>query len=172
MTSLQTLIDRQQLADVVAAYCRAVDRRDFAALEHLYHPEALHDHGGLFRGDRAAFIAWLRESLKPDLTTFHFVGNALFSINGDVAEGEIYTVNIHVFADGAEYIAAGRYLDRYVRAGDGWLIKSRLRLIDWSHQGQGAPGSVAAQIARGATDRTDASWSELSLLGEKFGSGS
>ena len=52
MELVQQVADRQALTELVALYCRAVDRRDFALLEQLYHPEAVHDHGGLFRGSR------------------------------------------------------------------------------------------------------------------------
>ena len=76
MKTLQDLLDRQALADLVAAYSRAVDRREFSILESLYHPDAIHDHGPMFQGKRDDFIAWIKQS-PATMTTQHFVGNAL-----------------------------------------------------------------------------------------------
>ena len=88
MATLQDLLDRQELADLVARYSRAVDRRAFSILEDLYHPEAVHDHGPMFQGGRDDFIAWIRCS-PEDLITQHVVGNALYWIEGDRAEGDV-----------------------------------------------------------------------------------
>ena len=43
--TLQTLIDKQALAELVHSYCRACDRRDFALVRTLYHDDAIDDHG-------------------------------------------------------------------------------------------------------------------------------
>lgn len=44
---LQQMLDREAIRDLVWRYCRAVDRRDFAALSALYHPDAIDEHGGI-----------------------------------------------------------------------------------------------------------------------------
>nr|WP_213245328.1 nuclear transport factor 2 family protein [Gordonia pseudamarae] len=38
---LRDLLDRQAICDVVARYCRAIDRRDFDLLRTCYHPGAV-----------------------------------------------------------------------------------------------------------------------------------
>ena len=43
--TLQTLLDKQALAELVYGYCRACDRRDFALVRTLYHDDAIDDHG-------------------------------------------------------------------------------------------------------------------------------
>jgi hypothetical protein len=45
-TVLQEMIDEFQLRKLVHAYCRAVDRGDFAQLKNLYHQDAVDAHGG------------------------------------------------------------------------------------------------------------------------------
>lgn len=167
MTTLQYLLDRQQLADNMAVYCRAIDRRDFASVQRLYHPDAIHDHGGLFRGNAEELVAWLRQAMTG-VVTQHFIGNTLIAIDGDCAEAETYTINTHVLADGSEYIGGGRYLDHYVRNEAGWQILRRSRLIDWSHDRRSGPSATAAQITGGTLDRSDKSWSELPLLARRF----
>lgn len=166
MSDLETLLAKQALAELAFAYCRAVDRRDFELLATLYADGAVHDHGGMFCGDAAAFVDWLSASL-PGMHTHHFVGNALYAIDGDRAEGEVYTVNYHVIerADQSiDYVAGGRYLDHYVRGDGGWKIQWRKRVIDWTRQGPSAAAPVAAGVAGGSPDRTDPSWGGLGLL--------
>ncbi len=162
MDTLQQLADRQALTDLVALYCRAVDRRDFELLERLYHPDATHDHGGLFRGSRGEFLAFLQRAMTQ-VVTHHFVGNALFVIDGDRAEGEVYTINYHVIGDSErrDYVAGGRYLDHYVRHDGRWVFMSRQRVIDWAHEGPTADAGVAGALTRGAAGPTDPSFTAL-----------
>lgn len=167
MTTLQYLLDRQQLADNMAVYCRAIDRRDFESVQRLYHPDAVHNHGGLFRGNAKELVAWLQQAMTG-VVTQHFIGNTLIAIDGDCAEAEIYTINTHVLPDGSEYIAGGRYLDHYVRSDAGWQVLRRSRLIDWSHDRLSGPSATAAQITAGTLDRSDKSWAELPLLTRQF----
>jgi hypothetical protein len=163
MKTLQDLLDRQALADLVAVYSRAVDRREFSILESLYHPDAVHDHGPMFQGKRDDFIAWIKQS-PATMTTQHFVGNALHVINGDAAEGEIYTINCHVIGGERDYIAGGRYLDRYVRENGRWYFAARKRLIDWTYEAPSAPASTAAGLARGVNGPGDDSYKMLPNL--------
>lgn len=159
MDLVQQLADRQALSELAALYCRAVDRRDFALLRRLYHPDAVHDHGGLFCGTRDEFLAFL-QSAMTGVVTHHFVGNALFALDGDRAEGEVYTINYHVIGtDGRrDYVAGGRYLDHYVRHEGQWVFLSRRRLIDWAHEGATADAGVAAALSRGVAGAGDASF--------------
>jgi hypothetical protein len=169
VSSLQELLDRQALAELVACYSRAIDRRDFALLHSLYLPEAIHDHGGLFRGGRDAFVAWLSTAMQGG-ATHHLVGNTLFAIDGDRAEGEVYTINFHVIgrAESRDYIASGRYLDTYRRENGRWRFASRQRLLDWAWEGPSAPAGTGATIARGLPGPDDAATTRLPLLSARL----
>jgi len=174
MELVQQVADRQALTELVALYCRAVDRRDFALLEQLYHPEAVHDHGGLFRGSREEFLAFLARSMG-DVVTHHFVGNALFALDGDRAEGEVYTINYHVIGtdERRDYVAGGRYLDQYQRHAGRWVFMKRQRLVDWAHEGPTADAGVAAALSRGVAGPADPSFAVLPGLARlRQGSGS
>lgn len=124
------------LKRLVYCYCHAVDRKKPDLLTDLYTKDGLHEHGGLFSGPVEAFIEWLRPQLSG-IQTQHLVGNCLFAIDGDYAEGEIYTVNYHrLQRDGqtVQYDAGGRYRDQYQRVDGQWRIKRRQRLIDWAQE--------------------------------------
>jgi hypothetical protein len=154
---LQTLLAREALRDLTARYCRAVDRRDFALVRSLYHDDAVHDHGAMFQGGPDAFVAWLGGAMG-DIVTHHFIGNALFAIGGDEAEGEVYTINYHIIGGARDYIAGGRYLDHYVRQDGRWLFKARKRVLDWTHERETKAGQTGAGVARGAFGADDASY--------------
>ena len=154
---LRLLVDKQALQELVLRYSRLVDRKDFDRLAALYHPDGRQDHGAMFAGTAADFVAWLKRSMV-DIETQHLVANSLFVVDGDTARGEIYTVNFHHFPNtGMNYVAGGRYLDRYVRHHGQWLFLSRTRVIDWSEERPSQPGSTASTVLRGKAWSDDAS---------------
>lgn len=172
MSELQQLLDKQALYEIACSYCRGVDRMDFALIDSIYHEQAIHDHGAMFCGEKAAFIDWLKQSL-PGITTQHFVGNALFRLDeesNDRAQGEIYTINYHVMP-GAEqnkgnldYVAGGRYLDEYIRSDGQWRIWRRTRVLDWTHERASSATAVGAGVKTGAAMSKDPSYQLLKLF--------
>lgn len=88
-TSVQ-LADRQAIYDVVARYCRGVDRLDEQLVSNAFHPDAIVDYG-MFVGNRDDFVKFaldLESSLK--LGGQHFVANHLADIDGNNAHAETY----------------------------------------------------------------------------------
>src|SRR3954470_18611345 len=85
---LQELLDKQQLYELLARYCRAVDRADGELLLSCYHPDATDDHGTC-KGSPAELLAYLRRgTMNPEVTPGpmqHAITNALFEVDGDVA---------------------------------------------------------------------------------------
>lgn len=59
-TRLALMLARDELHALVTAYCRAVDRADYAALRDLYHPEATDAHGEFSAGGVEQFITQLQ----------------------------------------------------------------------------------------------------------------
>ncbi len=108
----------------------------------------------MFSGGCDAFVEMISGAMK-DMRTHHFMGNRLYAIDGDSAEGEIYSINTHVIPglDGArEYVAAGRYVDRYRRTAQGWRIAHRTRILDWTHEGAHEPGRAGIAGGRKEDD--------------------
>ena len=160
---LQQLIDKQALHELVLRYCRACDRRDFVQLRTLYHDDAVDDHGEMFRGSADEYLAWLPGVMAGFEATVHSVSNALFIVNGDAAQGEIYTVAYHRThpPQPQDVVIGGRYLDHYERRGGQWKFKHRALALDWCRV---MPVDAAAyqQFAAGAppgrTDHEDPSY--------------
>lgn len=135
--ALQDLLDRESIRHLVHAYCRAVDRRDFARLRTLYHPDAIDDHTPYFNGPAGEFIDRLPEIMAVNRVTSHQVTNLLVALDGDRAEGEVGVLAYHLMdsEEGpVDFLVGGRYLDHYVRSGSGWQFMRRKIVLDWSER--------------------------------------
>lgn len=153
------IADRAALSRLADLYARAVDRGDHALLASLYTADSTHDFGAMFSGGLKAFLDFIVAGLAT-MRTHHFMGNRLYAIEGDQAEGEIYSINSHVIAAPAgprDYIAGGRYLDRYRRTPAGWRISHRTRVIDWAHDRPHHPNVTHAGAIAGGKLPDDAS---------------
>lgn len=97
-TELQKLLDRQAITDLIALYCRGLDRVDEATLRDIYHPDAIEDRGaGLFIGPAQEWITWTMTVLPVFTMTQHCILNCLIDLDGDVAHGETYFQAYHRF---------------------------------------------------------------------------
>ena len=70
---LQALLDKQEITELVYAYCSASDRHDHDRLRTLYHPDATDDHGAFFQGLASEFIDQLPEIQAP-MEILHQIG--------------------------------------------------------------------------------------------------
>ena len=164
----EALLDRVAILDLVARYCRGIDRRDFALVRSLYHDDAIDEHGAMFNGGPDAFVAWLPEMMAQFEATIHTIANSVVVLDGDRAEAEHQVRAWHRThpPDRQEVIVWGRYLDRYERRSGMWKFVHRslvfdhgeLRAVDEENFAQ-----VSRDAPHGRTDRTDPSWS-LELL--------
>lgn len=134
--SLEQIADKLAIAQVLARYCRGVDRCDASELERVFAPDARIDYGdGAKPPDET--IAGLMEGLGQMRLTHHDIGNLICEIDGDTARAETYCVAYHVLAgpdgDEIELVVGGRYLDRFARGPDSqWRIAERLYVMDWN----------------------------------------
>jgi hypothetical protein len=129
--TLDEVQDRMALQHLVAAYGHGIDRRDYRLLKSLYHHDAIDDHSPYYCGPASGFIDWLPEMLATWSATSHTMLNMLFLLDGDRAEGVITARAWHLTADGTrEFVAWGRYADRYERRGGIWRFAHRFFILD------------------------------------------
>ena len=168
---LQALLDKQEIYELVCAYCNAADRHDHAKMRTLYHEDAIDEHGSLFSGPAMQFIERLPEIQAPMEILHHNVTTVNIALDGDYAEGEIYLIAMHKFRtlEGpAELLIGGRYFDRYTRRDGRWKFQHRAIVADWAHVHQpsiidmGHPMVDGARI--GAPGVGDPSYSFFRLL--------
>ena len=65
---LQALLDKQEIYELVCAYCNAADRHDHAKMRTLYHEDAIDEHGSLFSGPAMQFIPTSRRPWRSCIT--------------------------------------------------------------------------------------------------------
>ena len=132
---MEELLAKQAIHELVLRYCRAIDRRDFKLLAQLYAADSLDDHGALFSGTGAGYVAWVPGILERMIVTSHQVLNHLIEVEGDYAEGEVYIQAYHLTrtAEGelVKIIGGGRYLDKYCQIGGRWLFQHRKIVADY-----------------------------------------
>lgn len=159
---------RVALADLVARYCRGIDRGDYALVRSLYWDDAIDRHGAMFEGGPDAFVAWLPTIMAPWELTVHRLGQSLFAVEGDSAEGEHYVTAYHRTRPPArrEIVIGGRFLDRYERRGGQWKFAERRLAFDHGEVravDEASWAELSGQAPNGAIDRSDPSWA-LPLL--------
>jgi hypothetical protein len=167
----QEMLDEFQLRKLVHAYCRAVDRGDFVTLRELYHHDAKDAHGEFSTGSVDDFLTTLAASRPHIRSMQHNVTTVNFAVNGNVAEGEIYTIATHTFVAGdrdVDVIIGGRYLDKYQKRQDIWKIIERTIVTDWARVNDPSSVDMSHPITRGtlkgSADADDPSRQFFSLL--------
>ena len=134
-SKLALMLARDELHQLVTAYCRAVDRADYDMLRSLYHPEATDSHGSFSTEGLEQFIAQLVAAEPYVRVSQHNITTTNFAVDGDIARGEIYCLVFHTFA-GPEHdvdvIIGGRYLDTYTKHDGRWKFSHRTIVADWA----------------------------------------
>ncbi|WIM88178.1 nuclear transport factor 2 family protein [Candidatus Mycobacterium wuenschmannii] len=133
---VQEMLDEYALRKLVHGYCRAVDRGDLATLRGLYHPDADDSHGSFSTGSVEEFVRTLAATRPHIRSMQHHITTTNFAIDGDVAEGEVYSIATHTFAAKSgetEVVVGGRYLDRYEKRHGTWKFTARCIVTDWAH---------------------------------------
>jgi hypothetical protein len=163
--ALQELLDKQALTELVATYCRGVDRIDRELLATIYHPDALIEHGP-YSGGPGGFIDYVfaeSAAARAD-DTVHTVLTPLFEIKGDVAYGETRFLALLATNDADRgqvslVRAAGRYVDRYERRDGRWGIVHRRTVRDIENLvGDLAVGTGNPSLLYGRRGRDDVSY--------------
>ncbi|MEZ5232714.1 MAG: nuclear transport factor 2 family protein [Acidimicrobiales bacterium] len=142
---LARLADRAEITEVLALYCRGVDRCDIDTLRSVYHPDATDDHG-TFRGNAHEFAEWAVQGGRTFWhASHHSVHNVIIEwVDVDTAHVESTVLGINrrrnadtdtgtstsTGGDGTIEVFAGRYVDRFERRDGAWRIAHRLALRD------------------------------------------
>ncbi len=158
--TLDELVARQEIRDVLIRYTRGIDRMDRELVRSCYHPDAHDDHGP-FKGTVDEFLDWVEQALSYFSSTMHFIGNQLVELDGDVARAESYCVAYHRRAatDGErahDLVIGLRYVDRLERRGGEWRIADRLCVFDWTRRDEvAAEWDMGPEVVRGLRGPAD-----------------
>lgn len=170
--TLQRLIDRAEIQDLMAVYARGVDRADWEGVRGVYHPDAFDDHGD-YKGGVDGFIKFAKERNGILPQGMHFLGQCLVEFPSDepnpardMVIAETYFMTAHTLtaeaAKGYRVLGAenqpvqlshyGRYVDRVERRGGPWLIAHRICVFETTRL---AIGDVPPLGADWAAQRRD-----------------
>ena len=127
---LATWLDRLQIGDVLAAYCRHLDAYDIDAVGAVFTDDGVMDQGpgrgGPIHG-RAAIVLAMKERQARFRRTCHQLGQSSTTVDGDTASALTYVTAWHQTWDGAVQTVRLRYVDRLVRQpGTGWQLAERV----------------------------------------------
>jgi hypothetical protein len=132
---LQEMLDYYEIRRTISEYCNGCDRLDEQRMGSVYADDSFDDHGTVkapgpeFATTMAASVAQSSHSIV------HLLGQTLIDVRGDEAGAETYFLaTSRTMTDEGEIAnqLSGRFVDTLVRVGDGWKIKYRLVVRDWT----------------------------------------
>ena len=132
LARLERLLERQDIHDCLIRFSRAMDRFDRALFLSAFHADASIS-AGEFVGGPVELYDWasqLHESGQS--ATQHSLLNHTCDIEGDIAHAETYYLFVGRNRDDSNWMAGGRYIDRFERRDGHWKIALRCNAIEWS----------------------------------------
>lgn len=157
---LQRLLDRQDIGDVLIAYCRCIDRLDGTLFRSIFWEDGgyvTNSNKFICAGDPEFQNTILQGLMKGTyVQSQHLIGNVRVVFESDsVAHTETYLHAFHrtyltqesleaavgkthaatngISPDHAQDVfVSGRYLDRFEKRDDTWRIKTRRLVSDWT----------------------------------------
>ncbi len=127
---LRRLLDRQEIQDLIHAYCECVDTYQPAKVAALFTADCITDYGPSFGGESVG-PELVEKGCAYTLATFeatsHHVTNIRLHFEGDdTARGVTYLYAWHKLGDGKpDFQIWARYLDRFTRTPEGWRFSER-----------------------------------------------
>jgi 3-phenylpropionate/cinnamic acid dioxygenase small subunit len=144
--SIQELLDRYEIEQVMYDFARCCDDLDFERLASLFHDECRWDYGegaGPVVEGRANVEKFVREAFSDSIVakgaggvkvrirkTSHHISQVAVNFDGpNHAYAESYVFTWHEMADGDPGLVWGRWHDQLSRSEDGWRISDRRMIL-------------------------------------------
>jgi hypothetical protein len=138
--------DRLSLSDLLDAYARGIDTKDFSLVLSLFTDDAALDYtafGGP-KGTAAEVFDWIANAVAAFPMTQHHITNRVFSIDGDSASSRADLLAVMGMGSGDGKLnmmfTGGIYKDTYTRTPSGWKISQRVCDAGWMASGPEATG--------------------------------
>ncbi|MDB5479937.1 MAG: SnoaL-like domain protein [Caulobacteraceae bacterium] len=137
--TLETLIARAEVSDVVHRYATGIDRRDWALYRSIFADEVDFDFttwsGGEPRRLTAdEWVAGVREGLSGFDATQHISSNHVHTIEGEAATCVSYMVALHHLVEDEQRLMQGLggfYTNRLRREAGAWKIHACTLTVTW-----------------------------------------
>jgi len=128
--ALADLLAERAIARQLILFARAMDARDWAALDAIVAEEATGDYGEGPLAGRAAIVATMRKYLDGCGPTQHLLGNLVIDLDGDRATSRCYVNDIHLGPgdkSALTFRTLGDYHDRWERRDGRWWMVERIK---------------------------------------------
>jgi hypothetical protein len=124
---IKRLEDRQELSDLAARYCIAVDDRDMDTIVDIFTPDGQMGHMDSSAGGAgtAGLIAYYEERLKGVGATYHYPLAQLIEFDSDDEAHGVTMANAEMSIGDQVIVGAIRYNDTYVRVEGRWRFRRR-----------------------------------------------
>ena len=129
--ALQMLLAERDIARKLAAFARAMDGRDWAALDAVIAVDASADFGTGPVTGRAAIVQVMRSFLDDCGPTQHLLGNLTIDVEGAAARSRCYVSDLHLgTGDKAAltFQTLGEYQDSWECRDARWWLVRRVKL--------------------------------------------
>lgn len=133
--TIETVIAKQDISDVIMRYARAIDRADGPLLHSCYWEDAIEEHANSYTGPAHDYIDGAMKRLQGGDVMMHNVGNIHTELEGDTAWVETYLITFARFPkDGVSWdtLTGGRIFDKFERRNGEWKIAHRKIVLDWN----------------------------------------
>ena len=141
MTTLETLFAEREIYRALVGIARAMDDRDWLALERYTTGGITAELGTGFLEGREALVKAIRAFLDDCGPTQHLLGNVVIEVDGETATSRAYVSDMHLGTGdgtGLTFCTLGDYHDQWVHLDGRWQISHRQKLS------QGYYGSLEA----------------------------
>ncbi len=129
--TLDDLLAEREIYRQLVNFARAMDERDWRALDSITTDDVTGDLGAGKLAGRDALVANMRSFLDDCGPTQHLLANVLIDVKGDRASSKAYVSDMHLgVADQAHltFSTLGDYRDEWQKAGGVWLMTHRTKL--------------------------------------------
>jgi hypothetical protein len=175
IASIEELLAKQAIREVLQNYCRGYDRLDRKLLLSVWHPDARIDYEGELQGTREEIVDFFLEHTPGYAAHSHQITNVAIVVKGDVAASEAYvTARLRSYPDETgrqvDMFISGRYLDRWSRRDGRWAIDQRQFINDLHSEYEvvtdfgNLPGRADTSSTAGRRDPDDPSYALLSSV--------
>ncbi|MCA6091349.1 nuclear transport factor 2 family protein [Streptomyces sp. SCA3-4] len=146
--TLQGLVDRAEITDLMDRYLRSLDDGVFdEEWARTFHTEDVTADMpiGTVHG-RDALLDHVSRGMALFDRTVHLSTNAVIELDGDRATVRSAQLSTHVLADGSDglFVSAGHVDNELVRTADGWRISASALRVVWT---QGTPPRLPDGLA-------------------------
>lgn len=129
---IQRLEDIQEITQLRARYCQALDDGHWEALADTFTADGAFIGLSTARGREEMLDFFPTLNASTVTSWWHFSSNETVEIDGDTAHGVTWLLQPCV-VEGESQLAAGRYTDSMIRTADGWrFAERRVSFFFWS----------------------------------------